>query len=896
MFNNVVHYALEQDDYECEDAINVYLYDRFNISGFGGAAYKWTNKVYSSVTDIPTLAHEFGHVLGLHHTHECRCSMECVDGSNCGSSGDQVCDTPADFWTLNEPKTVCNAGNRTDNIFYNEAICKIFGATTGCNGDPYAPSYLNLMSYYPHSCGNKTLTQGQANRLKNSSLLFFSNAIIEKLEIISGITIWNTNKIISNSILVKSGATLNINSCTVSFNPRAGIIVEEGGTLNVISSTLTLSEASSSCAYNEEEGGFWKGIHCRISSSNTDFSVINISSSNVIRAKIAIGDDDVLSNSTFYTGNKASMDLVVNGSSELLNNPTGVLVGSPTSKVNFLLSKITTNSDMPWSSWFVGFNLFDNKNTYILQSHLNNSKTSTIFNRGIDAVSAGFRVSGGTIKGYKEGIYSWTHSVSRPFFVTATFENFSNGIRVEEVDNFSVSSCIFNSNGTGGFSRKGILINDATGFKIRGNQFNKGLNSDPLTGIQLVLTDVIEKNLIGPFNSFSSNSSGIKVENLHDNLFIVCNSNINNTNDILIENNGKIGTPHNYDAKPAGNSFTQNGAVNINNKGISSLEYHYNGSIQDQIPVNVINTGLINKASSNNTCITSGTGTDGTSWVQLFQNIDNLKNQVQVLESSLNQLLDNGLTSYYLNLINSSTSFNSNLWTEILNLSPNVSKELAKVIIERNDLFTDQLQLDLLFQNPNLNLVSLNNEELSKLVQKYLSSESILQLNNLQLTNNNRTQIELQLLSKIQKYHSTIDDYLMKTHTDIELNDQDQLEYRLDLYNRKKSLSSSFNIALEYLNQGLYNSANNYLNSLHNILLIDEFDLAAINNFKTYINFINQKIHIEGKNIRALTIQDQQELLSIALETSYRGSLIAKNILINFYNYNFESQNTVSED
>ncbi|NOT38511.1 MAG: hypothetical protein HOP11_14150, partial [Saprospiraceae bacterium] len=45
-----------------------------------------------------------------------------------------------------------------------------------------------------------------------------------------------------------------------------------------------------------------------------------------------------------------------------------------------------------------------------------------------------------------------------------------------------------------------------------------------------------------------------------------------------------------------------------------------------------------------------------------------------------------------------------------------------------------------------------------------------------------------------------------------------------------------------------------------------------------------------------LTIQDQQELLSIALETSYRGSLIAKNILINFYNYNFESQNTVTED
>jgi hypothetical protein len=42
------------------------------------------------------LAHQMGHFLGLYHTHEMAFGYERVNGTNCTSAGDLLCDTPAD--------------------------------------------------------------------------------------------------------------------------------------------------------------------------------------------------------------------------------------------------------------------------------------------------------------------------------------------------------------------------------------------------------------------------------------------------------------------------------------------------------------------------------------------------------------------------------------------------------------------------------------------------------------------------------------------------------------------------------------------------------------------------------------------------------------------------------
>ncbi len=103
-----------------------------------------------------TFAHELGHYLGLYHTHgknNCGLSDELANGSNCGSAGDDVCDTPADpnLSGLNCQFLLVSQG------------CNYIGTYTDTNGQPYNPDVSNVMSYAPPGC-RATFTAGQYAR------------------------------------------------------------------------------------------------------------------------------------------------------------------------------------------------------------------------------------------------------------------------------------------------------------------------------------------------------------------------------------------------------------------------------------------------------------------------------------------------------------------------------------------------------------------------------------------------------------------------------------------------------------------------------------------------------------------------------------------------------------
>jgi hypothetical protein len=90
----------------------------------------------SCATNGSTLAHELGHLFGLPHTHG-ETSNELVDGSNCATEGDYICDTPADP-TLSNSLVNIN--------------CIYTGTATDANGMPYAPDPNNIMSYSRKNC------------------------------------------------------------------------------------------------------------------------------------------------------------------------------------------------------------------------------------------------------------------------------------------------------------------------------------------------------------------------------------------------------------------------------------------------------------------------------------------------------------------------------------------------------------------------------------------------------------------------------------------------------------------------------------------------------------------------------------------------------------------------
>lgn len=110
--------------------------------------------VMLKTANILTYTHEMGHYFGLPHTFETANGNELVDGSNCATSGDGVCDTPADPYAGVE----------------NLNGCRFIGTAKDANGDYYDPDVSNIMSYYDPLCTCNKFTHGQFVKMANTYL------------------------------------------------------------------------------------------------------------------------------------------------------------------------------------------------------------------------------------------------------------------------------------------------------------------------------------------------------------------------------------------------------------------------------------------------------------------------------------------------------------------------------------------------------------------------------------------------------------------------------------------------------------------------------------------------------------------------------------------------------
>lgn len=97
-----------------------------------------------------TIIHEMGHFFGLFHTFETDFGEELVDGSNCATAGDKVCDTEAN-------PSVSGAG-------FNDNCDYVGQPETDSMGNYFVPPVQNYMSYVPGKC-RCDFTKQQYNRM-----------------------------------------------------------------------------------------------------------------------------------------------------------------------------------------------------------------------------------------------------------------------------------------------------------------------------------------------------------------------------------------------------------------------------------------------------------------------------------------------------------------------------------------------------------------------------------------------------------------------------------------------------------------------------------------------------------------------------------------------------------
>jgi hypothetical protein len=102
-----------------------------------------------------TVAHELGHLFGLSHTFEGN-GTEWVNGDDCETEGDGLCDTPSDPFVPGD-----------DVSEYVADDCEFISMKRDTFGMFYQPDVGNVMSYYPCTCG---FTWEQYKKMANSYL------------------------------------------------------------------------------------------------------------------------------------------------------------------------------------------------------------------------------------------------------------------------------------------------------------------------------------------------------------------------------------------------------------------------------------------------------------------------------------------------------------------------------------------------------------------------------------------------------------------------------------------------------------------------------------------------------------------------------------------------------
>jgi hypothetical protein len=718
--------------YSEEDGINLFLRPGVGETGGGGVASAVVSRnarvaVTNSPSGLKVVSHELGHTLGLHHTFRGSSytnedgSPELVNGTNCCSAGDFVCDTPADPFT-----------NYTTNGYGVQSDCSWIAPPDRI--DPAGSLYThtdpkNIMGYAGECRKYFTPEQGERMRylLATNSVLIptvINDALVHKN------TTWDTPKIFNTDVLVLPNVTLRIRA-NVEMTAGRKIIVEKGAILNAKDVTLSKSNSANSCINNTP---FWKGIEVRGGSLQENGASIVLHNCTVELAESAI----------FYPiqGNSASYGLVNCALTTFRNNGNAInfISSGPQfapwnqSPNRFTKCSFITDSNYPVNTAF---------NSFIQLSHVPNSLfQGCAFNNYLFQPSQ--------LPGVNNGIFTYRSKITAKShcspgyneancppekYTPATFSGFSRGIDLRESNgtlvkdvafsnlytgisanasnslmakenSFSFSQNILSSTGT----KFGIEMQNSGGFTIEDNHFTgEDLTQRNNYGIQVFNTggaaDAIRRNyftnLSHGIRSLGANATtgfpfiGLSFFcNIHDhNLAPTSGSPF----DFWVS--GSIANPQGTSNKPAGNVFSLNAAPTGSDfsKFSAPATYYYYASGVGQEPLNVV--GITKVSSSLNPSCEDNLVSNPLPELDLIYQAEMQKHKD--LKNLYDQYLDDGDTQGLLSdILNTTPAQVPTLVNNLLGHAPYLSEEVLEAVYSGVTLFTNAQRCNILLANP----------------------------------------------------------------------------------------------------------------------------------------------------------------------------------------------------
>jgi len=190
--------------------LNIYFVPNGSINGIAYVPGNRCAVINSAAINGSTLAHEIGHNFYLYHTHSDAvdppndCTpvrpLELVNGSNCTTAGDFLCDTPAELF---------NCGSGILGYVYTNT-CQYFGTFRDANNQLYNPDTHNFMGYAPANCRDSFTEQQiqKMNQTLTTILSYLINVPVPLANKVSGNIIPNeTNK--PSTLTVIGGPTVN---------------------------------------------------------------------------------------------------------------------------------------------------------------------------------------------------------------------------------------------------------------------------------------------------------------------------------------------------------------------------------------------------------------------------------------------------------------------------------------------------------------------------------------------------------------------------------------------------------------------------------------------------------------------------------------------------------------